>query len=126
MIGMISMIIKIAYEWYKKCYGLNVETSFVKINDPKCNCLSQRPIKSTCDSTYCPHKMMKKIISKIDEATESIDIAMYNFTNSDLARVIIRARQRGVKIRIIVDKSTYENEDSNQSQAATLLRNGNA
>lgn len=67
--------------------------------------------------------MMRKILSKIADAKKSIDIAMYNFTNSDLARAIIQARRRGVSVRIIVDKSTDENEENNHSQATDLLKN---
>lgn len=67
--------------------------------------------------------MMSKIVSKIANANQSIDIAMYNFTNSDLARAVLKAQRRGVSIRIIVDKSADENED-NHSQVVELLKNG--
>lgn len=108
---------------YDNFYKLNVDVCFVKINDPNCNCHTNS--SRQCRNECCPSNMMKKLISKIGEAKKSIDIAMYNFTNSDLARALLRARQRGVSIRIIVDKSADENEDENHSQAVDLLKIGN-
>lgn len=67
--------------------------------------------------------MMSKIISKIASAKKSIDIAMFNFTNTDLAKAIIKAHRRGILIRIIVDKSADENED-NHSQVVETLKFG--
>lgn len=121
-VSIIAIIIFGVNYIYKNFYRLNVETDFVKINDQNCNC--SRNSRGSCDSKYCVNKMMQKIISKIEGAKESIDIAMYNFTNSYLAQAIIRARNRHIPIRIIVDKLTCENEDNYQTQATTLLRNG--
>lgn len=67
--------------------------------------------------------MMSKIISKIAKAKKSIDIAMYSFTNKDLAIAVLKAYQRGISIRIIVDKSVDENEDKH-SQVVEMLKNG--
>jgi len=44
------------------------------------------------------------IIRQIDNAQEYIDIAIYSFTYEPLAGAIIRAKNRGVKIRTLMDR----------------------
>ena len=44
------------------------------------------------------------IVEQINEAEETIDVAMYSFTSRPLARALLRAKKRGVKIRVILDK----------------------
>lgn len=120
----LSVVIVVALHIYENFYKLNVETHFVTINDPNCSCYTNNAKQARlCKNEKCPSKLMSKIISKIEKAKKSIDIAMYNFTNSDLAKAIGRARQRRVPIRIVVDKSADENED-NHSQVVEGLRNG--
>lgn len=109
---------------YENFYKLDVEAHFVAINDQNCNCYTNNLRQAQrCNNEKCPAKLMLKIISKIEKAKKSIDIAMYNFTNSDLAKAILRARRRGVSIRIVVDKSAYESED-NHSRVVESLKNG--
>lgn len=45
----------------------------------------------------------QEIVKQIDNANEYIDIAMYSFTSQEIAEAIIRAKKRGVKIRILID-----------------------
>lgn len=47
---------------------------------------------------------VEEIIKQIDNAQSYIDIAMYSFTYEPIAEAIIRAKNRGVKIRILMDK----------------------
>ena len=46
----------------------------------------------------------EEIMKQIDNAQEYIDIAIYSFTYEPIAEAIIRAKNRGVKIRILMDK----------------------
>jgi len=46
----------------------------------------------------------EKIIRQINNAESYIDITMYSFTYEPIAKAIIRAKNRGVKIRILMDK----------------------
>ncbi|CAN5606759.1 hypothetical protein BH09PLA1_BH09PLA1_15700 [soil metagenome] len=39
----------------------------------------------------------------VDGAGISVDIAAYSFTHTDIANAIIRAKQRGVRIRFVMD-----------------------
>jgi len=46
------------------------------------------------------------IIALIDSAETSIDIEMYVFTSRDVIEALERAKNRGVRIRIIIERST--------------------
>ena len=46
----------------------------------------------------------EEITKQIDKAENHIDIAMYSFTSEPIAEAIIRAKERGVKVRILMDK----------------------
>lgn len=48
----------------------------------------------------------------IDDAKESVDVAMYAFTSRQLAKALIRAKERGVKTRVILDGEFNQNEFS--------------
>ncbi|MCD6353370.1 MAG: DUF1669 domain-containing protein [Proteobacteria bacterium] len=52
------------------------------------------------------------IIEKIDSAQKKIDVAMFAFTSKKLAWALIRANNRGVKTRVILDGGFIENEYS--------------
>ncbi len=44
----------------------------------------------------------------IERTTRSLDAALYRFDNSRLARALEKAVQRGVRIRLVVDRNKYE------------------
>ena len=54
----------------------------------------------------------EEIIKQIDNAESYIDIAMYSFTYEPIAEAIIRAKNRGVKIRILMDKGQSQGKYS--------------
>jgi len=47
----------------------------------------------------------RAIISYLSQARQSVEIAMYSLTSDDITREIIRAKKRGVQVRIVYDKS---------------------
>ncbi|MBC7332225.1 MAG: phospholipase D family protein [Synergistetes bacterium] len=53
-----------------------------------------------------------RIVELIDAAQSSIDIAMYTFTNSKIARALVKAHERGVKIRVLLDGQERQNRYS--------------
>jgi len=61
------------------------------------------------------------IIEELDKAEESIDIAMYYFTDRDLANALIDAHNRGVKIRVYLDKDQLE---AKYSKSRYLAKHG--
>jgi phosphatidylserine/phosphatidylglycerophosphate/cardiolipin synthase-like enzyme len=56
------------------------------------------------------NKAQKDISSLILNAHESIDIAMYSFTNKVFFKSLKLAARRGVKIRIVADKDSNKNQ----------------
>lgn len=65
--------------------------------------------------------IQKRIIKAIDQSKSSIDIAIYSFTNDKIAQSLKEAKDRGVKIRIIMDSRQTK---SNHSQHTFLKDNG--
>lgn len=66
-------------------------------------------------------KAQNRVIKRIDEAKESIYIAMYSFTNKKIAKALKNASNRGVKIVIVVDsKAGVEDRFSKIGELAIL------
>ena len=63
----------------------------------------------------------KIIIKNINQAEAFINIAMYVFTNKEIALPLIDAQNRGVKVRIYLDRSQIE---SSYSVSRLLVQNG--
>lgn len=56
------------------------------------------------------------LISMINGAKSSLDIAIYSFTDTDIADAVISAKRRGVSVRVISDRECSQNS----SQARVL------
>jgi len=56
----------------------------------------------------------QKLERLIEASTMSFDAAFYRFNNERLARALDEARQRGVRIRLVVDRGKYEESKSTQ------------
>jgi len=57
----------------------------------------------------------KIIIREIDSAQKSIHLLIYSLTDDDVADALVRAAQRGVDVRIVMDKSqTAEKHSLNE------------
>lgn len=55
---------------------------------------------------FSPHGGAERAaVEAIDAAHETLDIAMYYFTSSEAAWAVVRAQERGVKVRVYMDKS---------------------
>lgn len=55
-------------------------------------------------NVYVSPGVRQHILPEIQWAEKSIDVAMYAFTDSDLAWALVRARERGVEVRVCLDK----------------------
>lgn len=62
-----------------------------------------------CDLCFSPQESCdQKLISYLDTAEKTLDIAIYSLTLDGIGKSIRRAQKRGVKIRIIADyKSSF-------------------
>lgn len=61
------------------------------------------------------------IISEIGRAGKSIDIAMYTFTSREIAEELVRAKDRGVRVRVVLDKGQ---ETQTYSKSRYLIKRG--
>jgi len=61
------------------------------------------------------------IIKNIDDAKEFINIAMYTFTDREIAQAVIRAKDRGVDIKIYLDHSQV---NAKYSKSRYFVNNG--
>lgn len=88
-----------------KQFWPKVEPYFVNPNDRGCVCDGKIEKADKCRSKNCKSKLLMKITKKIDSAVFSIEIAMYILSNECLIKSLLDARHRGVKLRIILDRS---------------------
>jgi phosphatidylserine/phosphatidylglycerophosphate/cardiolipin synthase-like enzyme len=56
-------------------------------------------------------KIIADLITDINGAHKSIDVAMYNFTLKEVSEALIKASERGVAVRIIVDSDALDKLD---------------
>ncbi len=63
----------------------------------------------------------KAIIKNINQAEAFINIAMYIFTDKEIALSLVKARERGVKVRLYLDKDQV---DYQYSQSRFLVQKG--
>jgi phosphatidylserine/phosphatidylglycerophosphate/cardiolipin synthase-like enzyme len=64
----------------------------------------------TIVSVFSPYEG-HEIVDMIDKADSTIDIEVYAFTSRDIVEALERAKQRGVKIRIILETINREMHD---------------
>lgn len=84
---------------------------------------TQPPISSSSSAAvqcYFPRdgqKAQPKLISIINSSKKSLDVAIYSFTDPQIAAAIRGAKQRGVAVRLITDReqSTSRSQKSNLS-----------
>lgn len=74
-----------------------------------------------CKIPNCPVAYLRNLVSYLDGASKSIDVCMYFLTCQKLSEAIINASYRGVEVKIITDRRTAHNDDSN---ATLLYKNG--
>lgn len=63
---------------------------------------------------FSPAEDLERLdVEEIGQARNSLDIAMYAFTDRYLAQAVIQAAHRGVQVRIYRDRSQFEQEQRN-------------
>lgn len=61
------------------------------------------------------------VVAEISKAQKTIDIAMYSFTSREIAQELVKAKDRKVKIRIVLDKGQ---KTENYSKSRYLIEKG--
>ncbi len=69
------------------------------------------------------YEALDAIVDEINASEKSIDIAVYDFTSRPLARALVKAKNRGVKIRVILDRSA-NGPDNRYTKYPFLKANG--
>ncbi|MFI5377987.1 MAG: phospholipase D family protein [Tepidisphaerales bacterium] len=59
------------------------------------------------------------IVATIGEARQTLDVQAYSFTSVPIAQAVVAACNRGVKVRVVLDKS----ERTDKYSSATFLKN---
>lgn len=116
------LISKQLYDLYKKFTKNHQEVYFV-MSDTNCCNPNENPGATDQCQKYCLGKLLSKIRNRIRSSKSSICIAMYNFSNHLFADYVLGAHRRGVKIRLLIDKSASENPE-NKTQAKRLKNAG--
>jgi phosphatidylserine/phosphatidylglycerophosphate/cardiolipin synthase-like enzyme len=85
--------------------------------------LFQAPVDAAeTEAYFSPEEGIKEIILKeVEASTSTIDLAILEITSPDMARALLNAKQRGVKVRIIADS---RHANSKPSQITYLIRGG--
>lgn len=65
---------------------------------------------------------LKKLVTKINAATKRVFVAMFTFTHPDLAKALCNAHQRGVDVRVILDRDSAQ--QTSRKVFLQLKRNG--
>jgi len=62
---------------------------------------------------FTPNKQCQvRIIGEINKAKDSIFVQAYSFTDRDIAEALVRAAKRGVKVKVLLDKSNRNDKRS--------------
>lgn len=71
-----------------------------------------------------------QVIGFIDRCNETIDAAIYSFTHDGIADAILRAHQRGVRVRVLTDRlqagSEYADDERLEMAGIPVLRDTQA
>jgi phosphatidylserine/phosphatidylglycerophosphate/cardiolipin synthase-like enzyme len=59
------------------------------------------------------------IVEQLNEAKKSVLVQAYSFTSAPIAKAVVDAHKRGVKVRVILDRS----QRSERYSSATFLQN---
>jgi cardiolipin synthase A/B len=60
----------------------------------------------------------------IDQAQSNIDVVMYAFTNYDLAKALVRAHDRGIRVRVLIQHYPYKQRGENRQVIDSLRAHG--
>lgn len=124
IILIVILVSKQLYDLYKKFTKNHHEVYFVMGESNCCNPYENPGSNNSHCKKYCIGKLLMKIRNRMNSSTSAICIAMYNFSNHLIADSVLSAHRRGVKIRLLIDKSACESPE-NKSQAKRLKNAGN-
>lgn len=100
---------------YKDSSGNDLNTLFPSFSGNSSNA-------TKIDAYFCPQdNCADKLISKINSANKSLYIAIYSFTHDGIADAVVKAKQRGVDVKVIFD---YDQSKIKESDDELLISAG--
>ncbi len=76
-------------------------------------CIQQRLPENSIEAFFCPEdNCAEKLAQKFGNARESIDVAVYSFTLDSISGALAEAKNRGVRVRVIIDSLQAANSFS--------------
>jgi phosphatidylserine/phosphatidylglycerophosphate/cardiolipin synthase-like enzyme len=74
------------------------------------------------EAVFSPERSIKEILLKeVESAASSIDVAVREITSPDMARALSKAKERGVKVRVLADSGQAKMKSS---QITFLIHEG--
>jgi phosphatidylserine/phosphatidylglycerophosphate/cardiolipin synthase-like enzyme len=66
--------------------------------------LLESPAIAENETLFAPRENIKEnILKELESATLTLDVAIHEITSLDMAQALLKAKQRGVKVRVIAD-----------------------
>ena len=94
-----------------------------------CGCIAgnQQPSHGDLQAFFCPRdNCAAQLIKEFDSAKQSIHVAIYSFTEDRIARALIGAHKRGVKVMVLFDagqaESAYSEDEPLESAGIAVKR----
>ena len=86
-------------------------------------CIFQEsPILAEVEAIFTPQESIKMyILGEVESSTSTLDLAIHEITSSNMAQALSKAKQRGVKVRIVTDSKQSKMK---LSQVAYLIHQG--
>lgn len=69
-----------------------------------------------------PDQGVAPLISLIKNASHSIDLVMYEFTDKNIGDALVEAQTRGVNVRVLMNKKFFNQKESINTNAYTYLK----
>ena len=95
-------------EWMEVYFNMPADTTFsrdgIRVNDS--------------------HNLISTLTDLIDEAKYSVDLAIYDLQNHLVGEALVRARERGLRVRVIVDYANRTNNPRFNEPMWEMLREG--
>jgi phosphatidylserine/phosphatidylglycerophosphate/cardiolipin synthase-like enzyme len=84
--------------------------------------LIESPAIAEIETVFSPEENIKEsVLREMESATSTLDLAIREITSLDIAQALVKAKQRGVKVRVIADS---KQANMRSSKITYLIRQG--
>ncbi|MDO8625101.1 MAG: phospholipase D-like domain-containing protein [Candidatus Diapherotrites archaeon] len=107
--------------------GTALTLAFLQSNPTPLSVLPLAPAPESTTVYFCPHEdCQHALLEQINDSQQTIDIAIYSFTDADIADALIAAKDRGVRVRVVFDsgqaKSQYSEDETLEQKGIAIKR----